>query len=84
MAARRHALRLTARALEQRLNADTSDYAGPQLACACGRLARYAGRREKSFIALLGRGWDRCAHARFGVGGPGGQASRWIREQLVK
>src|SRR5207247_3805717 len=33
MAARRQALRLAARALEQRLNADVSDYAGPQLAC---------------------------------------------------
>ena len=31
MAARRQALRLAARALEQRLNADTSDHAGPEL-----------------------------------------------------
>ena len=30
MAARRQALRLGARALEQRLNADTSDHAGPE------------------------------------------------------
>jgi hypothetical protein len=32
MAARRQALRLAARALEQCLNADTSDHAGPELA----------------------------------------------------
>jgi len=42
MAARRQALGLAARALEQRLNADTSDYAGPQLPCACGQAARRA------------------------------------------
>jgi hypothetical protein len=36
MAARRQALRLAARALEQRLNADTSDYVGPELPCPCG------------------------------------------------
>ena len=33
MAARRQALCLAARALEQRLNADTSDYVGPELPC---------------------------------------------------
>jgi hypothetical protein len=33
MAARRQALRLAARVLEQRLNADTSDHAGPELPC---------------------------------------------------
>jgi hypothetical protein len=54
-AARRQALRLAARALEQRLNADASDYAGPQLACACGQPARYVGRRAKSLVSVLGR-----------------------------
>lgn len=54
MAARRQALRLAARALEQRLNADTSDYAGPQLDCACGQSARYIGRRAKSWVSVLG------------------------------
>jgi hypothetical protein len=54
MAARRQALRLAARAVEQRLNADTSDYAGPQLACACGQSARYVDRRAKSFVSVLG------------------------------
>ena len=33
MVAWRQALRLAARALEQRLNADTSDYVGPELPC---------------------------------------------------
>jgi hypothetical protein len=55
MAARRQALRLAARALEQRLNADRSDYAGPELTCACGQSARYVGRRAKNFISVLGR-----------------------------
>lgn len=54
MAARRQALRLAARALEQRLNADTSDYAGPQLTCTCGEGARYVGRRAKTWVSALG------------------------------
>ena len=66
MAARRQALRLAARALEQRLNADTSDYAGPQLVCACGQSARYVDRRAKSFVSVLGplrleRAYYHCA-----------------------
>ena len=54
MAARRQALRLAARALEQRLNADTSDYAGPELPCPCGGWAHYHGRHEKTFESALG------------------------------
>ena len=54
MAARRQALGLAARALEQRLNADTSDYAGPQLPCACGQAAQYIDRRAKTFVSALG------------------------------
>src|ERR1700736_2912055 len=54
MAARRQALRLAARALEQRLNADTSDHAGPELPCACGELAQYHGRHDKTFASVLG------------------------------
>jgi hypothetical protein len=38
MAARRQALSLAARGLEQRLNADTSDYAGPELSCSAEAL----------------------------------------------
>ncbi len=40
MAAQRQALRLAARALEQRLNMDTSDHVGPQLPCPCGGSAQ--------------------------------------------
>lgn len=54
VAARRQALRLAARALEQRLNADTSDYAGPHMACRCGQSARYVDRRSKTLHSALG------------------------------
>ena len=54
MAARRQALRLAARALEQRLNADTSDHGGPQRPCPCGGSAYYHGRHEKTFESVLG------------------------------
>ena len=53
-AARRQALRVAARAVERRFNADTADHAGPTLACACGQPARYAGRRKKTFTTALG------------------------------
>jgi hypothetical protein len=54
MAARRQALRLAAHALEQGLNADTSDHAGPELPCSCGGVAQYHGRHEKTFESVLG------------------------------
>ncbi len=54
MAAKRQALRLAARALEQRLNADTSDHAGPELPCSCEGLAQYHGRHAKTFESVLG------------------------------
>jgi len=54
MAARRQALRLAARALEQRLNTDTSDHVGPQLPCPCGGSAQYHGRHGKTFESVLG------------------------------
>ncbi len=65
-AARRQVLRLAARALEQRLNADTRDDAGAQRACACGQAARYVGRRAKTFVSVLGplrleRAYYHCA-----------------------
>ena len=70
MAARRQVLRLAAGALEQRLNADTSDYVGPELPCPCGGVAHYHGRHEKTFESVLGpvhlkRAYydcDRCHH----------------------
>ena len=71
MAARRQALRLAARALEQRLNADLSDHAGPQLACRCGGVAEYHGRHQKTFESVLGplhleRAYYHCAQCQSG------------------
>jgi hypothetical protein len=71
MAVRRQALQLAARALEQRLNADPSDYAGPQVSCACGGSARYHGRHRKSFASVLGplhlqRAYYHCGDCRAG------------------
>ena len=70
-AARRQALRLAAWALEQRLNADTSDHMGPQLPCACGAAAQYHGRRWKTFASVLGllhleRAYYHCAQCQSG------------------
>jgi hypothetical protein len=53
-AVRRRALQVAARAVERRLNADISDYVGPSLPCPCGKEARYAGRRPKTFTTVLG------------------------------
>ena len=71
MAARRQALRLAARALEQRLNADTSDHAGAELLCSCGEPAQYRGRHEKTFESVLGplhleRAYYHCAQCQSG------------------
>ena len=71
MAARRQALRLAARALEQRLNADLSDHAGPELPCSCGGPAQYHGRHEKTFESVLGplhleRAYYHCAKCQSG------------------
>jgi hypothetical protein len=70
-AVRRQALGLAARAIEQRFNADLSDYAGAQLPCRCGDPARYAGRRVKSFQSVLGelnleRAYYHCRTCRSG------------------
>jgi hypothetical protein len=53
-ALRRRVMAVAARLLEQRLNADLSDHAGPCLACRCGAQARFAGRRDKCFLTVLG------------------------------
>lgn len=53
-AARRKALGVAARAIEQGLNADRSDYVGHTIGCSCGKEARYAGRRPKTFSTVLG------------------------------
>src|SRR5258708_35852836 len=54
MAARRQSLRLAARALEQRLNTDTSDHGGPQLPCPCGASDLNHDRTVKTFESVLG------------------------------
>jgi hypothetical protein len=66
VAARRKALRVAARAVAQRINADTSDHAGPTVPCVCGKPARYAGRHDKTFQSVLGplklsRAYYHCA-----------------------
>lgn len=53
-AVRRQALRLAAQAVEQRLNADHSDADSSHRVCGCGQLARYVGRRKKTFESALG------------------------------
>ncbi len=68
---RRQALRVAARAVEHRLNADTTDHAGPTAPCACGHPARYAGRHTKTFESVLGaltlaRAYYHCARCATG------------------
>jgi hypothetical protein len=53
-AVRRQALRFAARVVEQRLNADHSDFTGASRPCSCGRPARYVDRRAKPFRSVLG------------------------------
>lgn len=40
--------------MESRLKADCSDHSGATLPCGCGGVARYAGRRDKTFTTALG------------------------------
>jgi hypothetical protein len=60
-------LAVAARAVEQRLNADTADHNGPTMPCPqCGEPARYAGRRRKTVESVLGpltlqRAYYHCA-----------------------
>lgn len=51
---RQRVLQLAGAAVEQRLNADTSDERGSRIRCRCGQEARYAGRRTKNFLCVLG------------------------------
>jgi len=45
---------IAAKAVAQRLNADTSDRSATTLPCVCGKFARYVDRRSKSFTTALG------------------------------
>lgn len=53
-AARTCALRIAARIIESAFNADHSDYEGPVSRCVCGHQARYAGRKEKMIVSVIG------------------------------
>ncbi len=69
--ARRRALELAARAVEQRLNSDHTDHVGAAAPCDCGQTARYAGRRAKRFETVLGsmhleRAYYDCLHCQKG------------------
>ena len=60
------ALAVAASAVARRLSGDHADHSGPTVACACGRRARYAGRRSKTFTTALGpltleRAYYHCA-----------------------
>ena len=54
MGLRRQTLRVAARIVKHRLNADHSDYQGGPLRCRCGQNARYVDRRGKTFTSVLG------------------------------
>ena len=65
-AVRHQALAVAASAVARRLSGDHADHSGPTVACACGRRARYAGRRSKTFTRALGpltleRAYYHCA-----------------------
>lgn len=71
-AARRRALSVAARAVEQRLNADHTDHVGAHLRCSCGHQAHYAGRRDKRFTTalgdmVLGRAYYHCEKCEAGL-----------------
>jgi hypothetical protein len=51
---RQQVLQLAGAAVEQRLNADTSDQRGSRTRCACGQEARWVGRRSKRVQSVLG------------------------------
>lgn len=60
------ALRVVAEALQQKLNADHSDDQGPWAECTCRQAARYAGRKSKIFLSVVGplcleRAYYHCA-----------------------
>src|SRR5712692_4891613 len=66
LAVRQHVLQLAGAAVEQRLNADTSDERGARTCCGCGQPARFAGRRTKQVESVLGplrleRAYYHCA-----------------------
>lgn len=68
---RERVMRVAACAIEHRLNADLSDHVAAHLPCGCGHPARFAGRRERTVISVLGplrlmRAYYHCAHCETG------------------
>ncbi len=68
---RSSALGIAARVLEAALNGDTRDYRGPAASCSCGAVARYAGRRAKTIVTVIGplelqRAYYHCAQCGHG------------------
>lgn len=47
-------MRVAARAVEERFNADTTDHSGPALSCTCGKMAHFSGRHPKTFESVIG------------------------------
>ena len=69
-ALRRPVLEWAARTVEAQLNQDHSD-ARPSHHCSCGGTARYAGRRTKRFVTVLGpirleRAYNHCGECGHG------------------
>jgi hypothetical protein len=62
VAVRQQVLQLAGRAIEQRLNADTSDVVGAGVSCRCGGKAHFVGRRNKQFHSVLGSLWLKRAY----------------------
>ena len=70
--ARRSALHLAAKIVEQALNGDDSDHRGAFVRCRCGADARYAGRRAKTLLTAVGemrieRAYYYCQHCHRGM-----------------
>lgn len=66
-ATRQYALNLAAQMLESTLNADHSDYVGSFCCCNCGNEARYAGKKSKTVVSVVGemtlsRAYYLCDH----------------------
>ncbi len=67
---RQAALEIAGRAVAEHLDAERSDQRG-RWRCDCGTMARYAGRRRKTFTTALGpltlsRAWYNCRHCGHG------------------
>jgi hypothetical protein len=62
---------LAARVVERLLNSDARDHTGAVLPCSCGKSARFAGRRARTIVSVLGelrltRAYYHCAACEHG------------------